>query len=419
LELVAHDEDKMTDVTRRRALSMESLGFEAPVETALGRLRRLGFGERVLKSGIAAGGAWLVAIHIHTNPIPVLAPVTAIFTIQPTIAGSIAGSVQRLLGVGAGVAMALSLNRLIGLHWWTISLVVLVSLAAGFRIFKLEQAGVEQMTVSGMLVMIVGSNGNIAGVAGFHILDTVIGTVVGLAANALIAPPNNLPRAQAAVHALGHRLIAVLLDISAGLAAGLDRDEATDILRYAREVAAGLVAVEGALASAEESLRYNIARRRQETAYHRYRRATQALEHAAVQVRVISRTIADGVAATPADRRAQGWLGTDSVDAPLSRLFGEIASYFAYFLAVVGEPAGQSDGQALLAEIAERRRAVYEAAAARFAELMPDKWVLVGEVVSIANQLVTDLSEAANELRRSPALTATASTTRFGRKAPY
>src|SRR5262249_1523147 len=162
--LAANHESEMVEAPRRRALSMESLKLDVPVETALDRLRQFGFGERVLKSGIAAGLAWLVAINIHTNPVPVLAPVTAIFTIQPTVARSISGSVQRLLGVGAGVALAMSVNRLIGLHWWTISLVVLFSLAAGFRIFQLEQAGVEQMTVSAMLVMIVGASGNIVGV---------------------------------------------------------------------------------------------------------------------------------------------------------------------------------------------------------------------------------------------------------------
>lgn len=398
----------MADLAQEPAVLARPHLPESPVETALVRMRRYGLGERVLKSGIAAGVAWLLATLIHTDPQPVLAPITAMFTIQLTVARSISGSTQRLLGVGCGVSMAMVANRVIGVHWWVIALVVLVSLAAGLRLFNLEPAGVEQMTVSAMLVLIVGSGGNILGVAGYHILDTVIGTAVGLLANALIAPPNHLPRAQAAIHALGDRLSAVLGDIAFGLANGIDRDHASDVLRYARAVAAGLDEVQDALDSAEESLKYNLVRRRQEPAFNRYRRATRALEHAAVQVRVISRTISDGARATPPELAPRGWLGADGIGGPLALFFAAIAAYLDHFLAVVEEPVGQGDGHELLDEIAARRRDVNTAMAACVDDLMPDRWALLGEVVSIANQLVADLSEATLDLRRSPALAASA-----------
>ena len=92
----------------------------------------------------------------------------------------------------------------------------------------------------------------------------------------------------------------------------------TDILRYARAVAAGLNEVQDALDAAEESLKFNFVRRRQEPAFNRYRRANRALEHSAVQVRVISRTVSDGVVATNPAHWSNGWLGIAEVSTPLS-----------------------------------------------------------------------------------------------------
>src|SRR5688572_2778594 len=128
-------QDRVTNAT---ALAS---GTEGPVRAALDRLRRNGIGERVIKSALAAGLAWWAAYAIHDDPLPVLAPITALFTIQYTLARSFFGSFQRLLGVGAGVSVALLLSSWLGVEWWVISLVVLISLTLGFRLFHLGSAG--------------------------------------------------------------------------------------------------------------------------------------------------------------------------------------------------------------------------------------------------------------------------------------
>lgn len=383
---------QLTD--RVTAASALATGTEGPVRVALDRLRRYGIGERVIKSALAAGIAWLVAFSVHQDPLPVLAPITALFTIQFTLAKSILGSVQRLLGVGAGVAMALILSRVIGLNWWVVGLVVLISLIAGFRVFRLESAGVEQMTVSALLVMIPGASGNILSVASFHILDTIIGTAVGLAANSLIAPPSHVPEGRLAVRTLGHRLTEVLDDLAAALAAGIDVEQATDLLARARKIAAELDEVQIALDHAEESLRFNLPGRRHQPALERYRRANRALEHAAIQTRVISRTVTDCA-------RIAGsavWIGPVALGTPLANLFSAISLYLEHFLDLADGPAGRRDDAGLLAEIQERRQEASDAAAARLTDLLPDRWVLVGEILSVTDQLVADLAHAAADL---------------------
>lgn len=374
--------------------------MEGPLEATLGRLRAFGVGERVIKSSLAAGLAWLVAFAVHDDPLPVLAPITAIFTIQQTLFRSFGGSAQRLLGVGAGVAVALLANRALGLHWWTVSLMVLVSLIAGFRLFRLEPAGVEQMTVSGLLVMISGSTGNIFGAASFHLLDTVIGTAVGLAANALIAPPSHVPAARRAVREFGARLIAVLDDLAAGLAAGITAEYAHDVLDRARIIAADIERVQAALEHAEESLVYNLQGRRQKPALARYRRANRALEHAAIQSRVIARTVTDCVSSPDPAAGCPEWLAPEALGAPLANHLSAIALLLEQFIDLPDEPHRRIEPNPLALDAQERRRELSEAVAARFEQLLPDRWAQIGEIVSISDQLVADLGQAGADIAR-------------------
>lgn len=358
----------------------------------------MGIGERVIKSSLAAGLAWLVAYQVHDDPLPVLAPITAIFTIQQTLAQSFGGSAQRLLGVGAGVATALIANRVLGLHWWTVSLMVLIALIAGFRLFRLESAGVEQMTVSGLLVMISGSTGNILGAASFHILDTIIGTAVGLAANSLIAPPSHVPGARRAVREYGARLIGVLDELAAGLASGIGPRQSNEILEKARAVAADIEEVQIALERAEESLVYNLPGRRQKPALARYRRANRALEHAAIQSRVIARTVTDCVSSADSIEGRPTWLAPEALGTPLANHLSAIALLLEQFIDLPDDPVRRTAQNPLVLEVQERRRELSDAVAARFEQLLPDRWVLIGEIISISDQLVVDLIQAGHEI---------------------
>jgi hypothetical protein len=385
-------QDRMTTAT---ALAT---GTEGPVRAALERLRRFGIGERVIKSALAAGLAWWAAYTIHDDPLPLLAPITALFTIQSTLARSFLGSAQRLLGVGAGVAIALLLSNWFGIEWWVISLVVLISLTLGFRLFHLEAAGVEQMAVSALLVLIPGASGNILTVASYHILDVVIGTAIGLAANSLIAPPSHVPGARTAVLELGNRLRTVILDLATALDQGIDQERAAEILARARGLAIELAEVQTALDHAEESLQFNLPGRWQRPGLDRYRRVNRSLEHAAIQARVIARTVLDCACTATASEFRPAWLEPLALGTPLAELLDSVARYLELFLLLPESSESVSQLPKQRSEIDANRAAVNEVAAARFFELLPDRWVLVGEIVSISDQLVSDLSQAVADL---------------------
>lgn len=57
-----------------------------PLSALFGFLRRLGIGERMIKTALAAFVAWEVGRLVPGNPQPYLAPLTAILVMQATIA---------------------------------------------------------------------------------------------------------------------------------------------------------------------------------------------------------------------------------------------------------------------------------------------------------------------------------------------
>jgi uncharacterized membrane protein YgaE (UPF0421/DUF939 family) len=105
-------------MTRRERFSVtvaHLTGSEGPLRAALDRLRGVGMGERVLKTAIAVALSWELARLIPGNPNPVLAAMTAMFSINLTIAGSVSDAIQRILGVGVGVGVALVIDWAFGL----------------------------------------------------------------------------------------------------------------------------------------------------------------------------------------------------------------------------------------------------------------------------------------------------------------
>lgn len=362
-------------------------GAEGPFRRVLDRLRRAGLSERMLKSALAAGLAWQAGEMIHTSPMPVLAPVTAVFTIQLTVAKSIGGTVQRLLGVIFGIFAALLILSTLGANAATVGGLVLITLYGGRRL-GLEQSGVEQMTVSALLVLIAGSTTRSDLYAGFHLLDTAIGAAVGLILNGLIAPPSHVGAARASVQALGARLVEVLDDLAGGFSQGMNEERATDCLDRARAIAADLDETQAALVRAEDSLRFNLPGRPQRAALIRYRGASRALEHGAVQTRVISRTVLDA-ARSETD---EPWLTSPKLGTALAELFSALARYLESFLLALEDPAELTANALLLNDVRERRLLAETAVLNHPAALFPGRWVLLGELLSISDQFVTDLS---------------------------
>jgi len=141
-------------------------------------------GLRTAKTVLAAVVSFVVAEALHTSGSPVLAPLTALLVVQLTMHETFAHGRERIVSVVAGVLLAVLFASFVGLTWWSLGVVVAVSIVAG-RLLRLGPHLLE-VPISAMLVLAVGGAERAA--LG-RVEETLIGAATGVLVNLLIAPP--------------------------------------------------------------------------------------------------------------------------------------------------------------------------------------------------------------------------------------
>ena len=100
---------------------------DRPLERAAGdRPRRAGPGRA--RSPLSAGLAWALAGWLLNSPSPIWAPITASLMALLTVRASIRDAVEKIVAVLIGIGVAIWLGGLIGLHAWSIAVIVAVGL---------------------------------------------------------------------------------------------------------------------------------------------------------------------------------------------------------------------------------------------------------------------------------------------------
>jgi hypothetical protein len=259
------------------------------------RLRALGVKEtlvierevfrRILKSTLAATLAWLAAEQIG-SPRPALASLAAIIVLQLTVRASLARSIQLTVAVTLGLGAALALGNVVGLHWWSIALVVLAGLIAG-ELFRLGALS-GQVSISALLALSLGSGYGIE-----RAIDTVIGALIAVAVNALVAPPSHVSEASRTLRGIGEDLGALLGDLGAGSAKRPNDETIRRWLVRGRDLAADSRAAIGTVKQGEESLQFNPRARGELAQLSRLTEARRALDHSITQTRGIARSLLD------------------------------------------------------------------------------------------------------------------------------
>ena len=261
----------MTTLNRRtkrplQAMTAQLMATEGPLRLALNELSRLGIGERIVKSALAATIAWLVAGQIPRENAPFVAALTAVYTMDLTILKSVRSAGQRLVGIGIGIAMAFLAAEFLGVHAWSVGLVILVSLVIGLRL-GLKSDGMTQVAGTAIVVLVVRSTTEARGIYALTFLaDTAIGTAIGLAVNSIFAPPIFVPSAdRRALDALRGRLIDLMDQLATMVVDGITPDESTALSTAIRRLRGDLTAADESLSNAEESLKFNLLAGRQRT----------------------------------------------------------------------------------------------------------------------------------------------------------
>lgn len=309
----------------------------------LGRLRSDGRSSLswALRITAAAVASYVVAVLIFPGTQPLLAPLTAMLVVQVTPVSLLASGLDRVVAVVTGVALAIGFAAVAPLEWWTLGLLIFVSISVG-QVLRLRDNLIE-VAISGMLVLGVGSLS--AGSAAWErIAETLVGAAVGIVANLLFPPQVASADAARAVDGLADA-ISALLDRAAGELTRAVEDggdlapSVRDGLEEARRITHDETRwVGAALAHAEESRRLNVRAVGTPDVGPGLRQGFEALEHAAVAVRGMFRALADA-AAEP------GWL-EDEIGPDLllgsAQTFRELAAGVDAFGRMVRNEAGPS-----------------------------------------------------------------------------
>jgi hypothetical protein len=243
----------------------------------------------------AAVAGYLVASWIFPETQPLLAPLTALLVVQLTPVSLLASGLDRVLSVVLGVSVAVVFSAVVPLAWWSLGLLIAVSILIG-QALRLGSNLVE-VPISAMLVLSVGSLG--AESAGWkRITETLVGAGVGVLSNLLFPPKVATDEAGNAIKGLADDLTQ-LLDRAASDMTRLDMSgtdvaaHATGWLDEARRLTHDIPNVGGALLRAEQGRRLNLRALGTPDTGPGLRQGLEALEHSAVAVRSMFRSLLD------------------------------------------------------------------------------------------------------------------------------
>jgi Aromatic acid exporter family member 1 len=287
------------------------------VSRELARVRRDGRASVLwsLRITVAATAGYLVASLFFPGTQPLLAPLTAMLVVQVTPLSLLASGLDRVVAVVAGVALAVGFAAVVPLEWWSLGVLILVSITVG-QFLRLRSNLVE-VAISAMLVLGVGAIGAEAA-AWQRIAETLVGAGVGIIATLVFPPKIASSDAGRAIDGLADAVSELLVRAAEELddMAAVDPQRlsgaAREWLDDARRITHNIPVVGAALLRAEEGRHLNVRAVRTPYVEPGLRQGLEALEHTAVAIRSLMRSVSD---ASSGD-----WLEDDSASEVLRDL---------------------------------------------------------------------------------------------------
>ncbi|MCA1656869.1 MAG: aromatic acid exporter family protein [Actinobacteria bacterium] len=305
----------------------------------LSRLRREGRSSLLwsLRVTVAATASFVVALLIFPGTQPLLAPLTAMLVVQVTPVSLLASGLDRVVAVVAGVSLAVAFSSVVPLHWWSLGVLIFVSITVG-QALRLRSNLVE-VAIGGMLVLGVGALGAEAA-ASQRILETLVGAAVGIAANLLLPPKVASADAGRAIDGLADAMSELLRrsadELCELVARGGDiTPAARGWLDEARTINHDIPRIGATLMRAEESRRLNVRAVGRADVGPGLRQGLEALEHSSVSIRSTYRALLDAL-------YDGSWLGDEAaadVLLGLAETFRDMAGGVDAFGALVRDEA--------------------------------------------------------------------------------
>ncbi|HET6876007.1 MAG TPA: aromatic acid exporter family protein [Jatrophihabitans sp.] len=358
---------------------------------------------RAVRLSVAALAAYTAARFAVSDPRPVTAALTALLIVQVTLFGTITDTARRILSVLAGVGAAIAVSTFVGFTWWSLGALVALSILLG-QALRLGPHLLE-VPISAMLILAAGGAG---AQATDRVVETLVGAAVGLLVNVLVPPSPRTRSAGDAVEQYGRRLAALLERVSQELSERpVSREQAVRWLHDSRSIASQTVDVDRVLTEAHESRRLNPRAVGTTDPVPDLRGGLDALEHSAVALRAVFRSLADGaggvlVAEDLEEREARedddpGERSDEQLRRmAIAALLGDLARSLAAFGALVRAEAEHA-GSPHNTELVEALDAVGETRA-RMTELLLvnprdelGRWQLHGSLLAGIERVVAEL----------------------------
>jgi uncharacterized membrane protein YgaE (UPF0421/DUF939 family) len=341
---------------------------------------------QAFRSAAAASIAYVIAVRLSPEPAPLTAPLTALLVVQVTLYATLKMSIRRVNAVVAGVLVAIVFSSVVGLSWWSLALIIVAALGVGHLVRAHEFTA--EVAISAMLVLGVTAHGALAWA---RVVETLIGAIVGLAFNLVLAPPVWVEQAGASIEDLARRLRQLMLRVGEEAADNTPFLKAAARLHEARDLDHDISEVDEDLRQAEDSLRFNP--RVREGLLHRVvlRTGLDTLEICTVVLRVLARTLTD-----LAKEREPEPLFPVETGGTVQQLLSEIGDAVVSFAVLVTTSASENAESAEERLTAELRQAAVtrdRLAQLLLAQVQRDarQWQLHGAVLTEVNRIIDEM----------------------------
>ncbi|WP_041994250.1 aromatic acid exporter family protein [Streptomyces sp. AcH 505] len=178
------------------------------------------------KGVVAAVAAWMLAKWLLPPTVTTFAPFTALLILQVTLYKSFRDCVQYLTAMVLGTALAAGLGETVGVHAWSLAVLILCALAIG----KTQRLGYQgtQVSVIGIFAFSAG-HGSIAYI-GHLVASVTLGAACAIVMHLTLAPARRTGRSEQVVETLSARAQHVLVTIATATASaeGLDEKDLQD-----------------------------------------------------------------------------------------------------------------------------------------------------------------------------------------------
>jgi hypothetical protein len=350
-------------------------------------------GWRTAKTTLAAVLAYELAVRLLGDQVPpLLAPLTALLVAQLTIFETVKSGLERVGSVVAGVLVAVLLSKVVGLTWWSLGIVIFASLVLG-QLLRLGEHTLE-VPISAMLVLAVA--GQSQAVALGRVVETLIGAVTGVAVSVVLKPPMYVQPAGDAIGQVADQMAKLLAAMGEELTEGWSSGQARSWADRARELDRPLQTAGVALGRGEDSLRLHPRQRRVREGASSLRPALTALEHSAVQVRGITRDLADLAEGIEARGQAEPELLV-ALGRLLVELGGGVAAFGQLVAPEVAGPPREAMPLHIALEIARTHRDVLAELMLVDARADLELWHIQGSLLADVDRLLREI-----DLERGP-----------------